>query len=232
MKPNPHSGPSKATGGAAGFTGTAGKPGAVTPVVEQILGPASSASAESVEVPERWRWHQRTLLQLRDRLQSERGLRQAAAVELLEPHSLSEADSASDEFDRALALGGLSVTQDTLMEINEALGRIQSGRYGVCEVSGEPIPDERLRAIPWARYTCGVEQRLEQSGVVPGAGVGVVHSVRRGGQVRMEGAVTGMSAGDEPEASVLAANDEALEPVLPLPPPPSGQHGGSARSSP
>jgi RNA polymerase-binding transcription factor DksA len=228
MKPSKHIGPAPAPAGKAGL---AGKPNVTTPVVEQILaGTTSAGRGEGDAVPERWRWHYRTLLQLRDRLRSERGLRQASANGLLEPHSLSEADSASDEFDRALALGGLSVTQDTLLEVNEALGRIRSGRYGECEVSGQPIPEERLRAIPWTRYTCAVEQRLEEAGVRPGAGVGAVHSVRRGGQVRMVGAVTGMAPGDEPDAAVLAANDEALE-AVPLPPP-NGPRDESAPSSP
>ena len=30
------------------------------------------------------------------------------------------------------------------------LARIEAGTYGLCRVSGLPIPKERLRAIPWA----------------------------------------------------------------------------------
>ncbi len=40
-----------------------------------------------------------------------------------------------------------------LHEINHALDRISDGTYGICEVTGEPIPTERLRAIPWATMT-------------------------------------------------------------------------------
>ncbi|WP_256794472.1 TraR/DksA C4-type zinc finger protein [Terrabacter sp. Ter38] len=40
-----------------------------------------------------------------------------------------------------------------LVEIDAALQRITDGRYGRCEVCGEAIPDERLRARPTAR-TC------------------------------------------------------------------------------
>jgi RNA polymerase-binding transcription factor DksA len=35
-------------------------------------------------------------------------------------------------------------------EIDAALARIDDGSYGLCRVSGLPIPKERLRAIPWA----------------------------------------------------------------------------------
>ena len=33
---------------------------------------------------------------------------------------------------------------------DQALERLKAGTYGVCVVSGKPIPKERLRAIPWA----------------------------------------------------------------------------------
>jgi DnaK suppressor protein len=38
----------------------------------------------------------------------------------------------------------------TLDAIERAEARLEDGTYGVSVVSGEPIPDERLQAIPWA----------------------------------------------------------------------------------
>jgi DnaK suppressor protein len=38
----------------------------------------------------------------------------------------------------------------TLEAIERAEERLEEGTYGVSVVSGEPIPDERLEAIPWA----------------------------------------------------------------------------------
>jgi len=40
-----------------------------------------------------------------------------------------------------------------LFEIESALGRIESGAFGVCEETEEPIETERLRAIPWTRLS-------------------------------------------------------------------------------
>jgi len=40
-----------------------------------------------------------------------------------------------------------------LMEIEMALSRIESGVYGVCEETEEPIEMERLLAIPWTRLS-------------------------------------------------------------------------------
>jgi len=38
----------------------------------------------------------------------------------------------------------------TVTDINEALDRIEAGTYGRCVSCGNPIPDERLEAVPWA----------------------------------------------------------------------------------
>ncbi len=40
-----------------------------------------------------------------------------------------------------------------LFEIESALGRIESGAFGLCEETDEPIEIERLRAIPWTRLS-------------------------------------------------------------------------------
>jgi RNA polymerase-binding transcription factor DksA len=40
--------------------------------------------------------------------------------------------------------------QATLKEVNRALERIEKGTYGISEVSGKPIPVERLEVLPWA----------------------------------------------------------------------------------
>jgi len=41
--------------------------------------------------------------------------------------------------------------QEDLREIDAALARIERGKYGVCEVCGKDIPEERLEALPEAR---------------------------------------------------------------------------------
>ncbi len=40
--------------------------------------------------------------------------------------------------------------QRTLEAIDRAEQRIEDGSYGKSVISGEPIPDERLEALPWA----------------------------------------------------------------------------------
>lgn len=50
-----------------------------------------------------------------------------------------------------------------LAEIDHALLKIQDGSYGFCEESGEPIHPARLEAIPTARYTLAVQEKMERS---------------------------------------------------------------------
>ncbi len=57
-----------------------------------------------------------------------------------------------------------TATQTRLFEVLEAIRRIQRGRYGICEVTGQPIEPERLRVIPWARYSLKGQEELEKGG--------------------------------------------------------------------
>lgn len=40
-----------------------------------------------------------------------------------------------------------------LLEVESALGRVESGNFGICEETDENIETERLRAIPWTRLS-------------------------------------------------------------------------------
>ena len=48
-------------------------------------------------------------------------------------------------------------SRQTLEAIEKAEARLEEGTYGVSVVSGDPIPDERLEAIPWADRNVGEE---------------------------------------------------------------------------
>ena len=49
-----------------------------------------------------------------------------------------------------------------LQQIDSAIGRINSGKYGYCLKTGKPIPKERLRAIPYALYTVEAQNELDR----------------------------------------------------------------------
>jgi RNA polymerase-binding transcription factor DksA len=61
------------------------------------------------------------------------------------------ADTATDTFERERDLGLLDDLEAEFRELEDALGRIDAGTYGIDEVTGEPIDPARLEALPAAR---------------------------------------------------------------------------------
>ena len=59
-----------------------------------------------------------------------------------------EGDTLAVERERDLALSNQA--RQAVEQIDAALDRIKAGTYGICVASGKSIPQERLRAIPWA----------------------------------------------------------------------------------
>lgn len=125
----------------------------------------------------RWAWHYKVLVGLRDRLIERESEKLREACEPIEPHSMHDADSATDEFDHDLALTFLAADQSALTEISDAIQRIVEGTYGTCQATGVRLPKERLRAIPWCRYSREEEERLEQKGEVRYPRVPRVYSI-------------------------------------------------------
>ena len=74
-------------------------------------------------------------------------------------------DRATQESDRNFELRIRDRERKLLNKVNEALERIDSGEFGVCELCGEEIGDARLKARPVTTFCidCKMEQeRLER----------------------------------------------------------------------
>ena len=89
-------------------------------------------------------------------------LRQRAEGGEASAFGMHQADAGSDAYDRDFALSLLSQEQDALNEINEAMTRMESGTYGICEMSGKKIPEIRLEALPFTRYTVECQEQIER----------------------------------------------------------------------
>jgi RNA polymerase-binding protein DksA len=72
------------------------------------------------------------------------------------------ADLGTDNSEIENIIGLMSSERKMLSEIDDALGRIEEGTYGICEGNGEPIQKPRLNAIPWARYCVPCATLLEK----------------------------------------------------------------------
>lgn len=70
-----------------------------------------------------------------------------------------EAALASDSSTKEMAVATLERERRTLAEIEAALARMKKGEYGICASCGEPIPEARLKALPWARVCVKCAER-------------------------------------------------------------------------
>lgn len=76
-------------------------------------------------------------------------------------------DLASMEIDQDRLFAHSEQERDTLRLIEEALRRMDEGTYGLCLLTGEPIPIERLRQVPWARHVERVQEKIERGELAP-----------------------------------------------------------------
>lgn len=72
------------------------------------------------------------------------------------------ADRASEETDRALELRTRDRQRKLVSKIDAALRRIDSGEFGYCDVTGEPISLKRLDARPIATMTLEAQEKHER----------------------------------------------------------------------
>src|SRR5580704_567550 len=165
---------------------------ATPPARAKKAGPATSASIlgdhvaprttnGKIKIKPQWLPFHTHLMELRERLvQQMSGLAKESAEEMSN-YSLHMADSGTDNFDRDFALSLLSSDQDAIYEIEEALKRIEKDTYGICELTGKPIPKNRLDAIPWTRFTVEAQSQLEREGALRQRRLGTLGTVDSGG---------------------------------------------------
>lgn len=53
-------------------------------------------------------------------------------------------------------------SSEALRQIHAALARIDAGTYGYCLECGEPIPEKRLHALPWAPHCIECQELLDE----------------------------------------------------------------------
>ncbi|MFL5691661.1 MAG: TraR/DksA family transcriptional regulator [Ktedonobacteraceae bacterium] len=110
----------------------------------------------------------------RQRLEAKRKELQESIADLTEAHPTPvgaiEASDGPQDFEE-VAVDFLETQQEQSLLVNEqallaeverALKRIDQGTYGKCTNCGQPIPEKRLEALPWASRDVKCEEQLEQ----------------------------------------------------------------------
>ena len=101
----------------------------------------------------------------RERQRVVRGLGGLEPLESDEPATdQHHADQASDLYDNELDEGLSDDLRAELAAVERAEERLAAGTYGLSIESGEPIPDERLEAVPTAERTAEEQARFERGG--------------------------------------------------------------------
>ena len=145
---------------------------------EQILGTGVNPRGDLPPIDPKWQRYYDKLIQLRDQLIDASGdLHQKAREVSPDPIQQEPSDSGTEEFQRDQLLGTLSLDQVTLVEVHDALSRIESGTYGICQQTGKAIPEARLNAVPWTRFTVEAQQELEDHNQTAKAGIGALGDV-------------------------------------------------------
>ena len=98
----------------------------------------------------------------RERIENElralRGDRGDGELSKVDQHT---ADAGSELFENERDQSVIDRLERELEAIDRAEQRVEEGTYGISVESGEPIPDGRLEAIPWAERTAEEQARFE-----------------------------------------------------------------------
>ena len=113
---------------------------------------------------------ERTRLQgIRDDLQRERADATSDTSEELSSFDQHPGDVGTETFEMERNVSLLEQVESELEEIEGAFGRLERGDYGRCQACGRPIGDERLEAMPAARFCIEDQAKAEREAGYPGS---------------------------------------------------------------
>lgn len=97
----------------------------------------------------------------RKELLSNTGDREEIRIE----HAAEEFDRLQQQLNREVAIRNLHRESVLLKQVQAALSRIGDETFGTCLRCDEPIPEKRLKAVPWAAYCVPCQEIVDrQSG--------------------------------------------------------------------
>lgn len=69
------------------------------------------------------------------------------------------ADSAQATAERSRVIALVETLRERLVDIDIAIGKLDTSAFGLCEICSEPIPSERLEAIPHVRLCASCKSK-------------------------------------------------------------------------
>jgi DnaK suppressor protein len=102
------------------------------------------------------------LLDLRERLFTEIRQKQSEATNVQDAGVPDPGDAGMTEDLRTFIHQLSDSKRAEILEIDEALLRIDDGTYGICEKCGEEIDTKRLSVMPYARHCIACQEEIEE----------------------------------------------------------------------
>jgi len=121
------------------------------------------AKAATVEVPrDRYQALRRRLQNQRDEILDMYKQDLRAGQESADDGTEDIVDRANNAYNRELMFSLSDNERATLLQIENALGRMDDGAYGRCSNCGQTINIQRLEAVPWARFCIDCQELAEK----------------------------------------------------------------------
>jgi DnaK suppressor protein len=111
--------------------------------------------------------YRRLLEQKKTELSTELAKARNAEEETTEESTQDIADKAVSSYTREFLYSLTDSERTVLLQIDEALGRVEEGTYGLCGNCGKEMNEKRLTAVPWTPY-CVDCQELAEKGLLEG----------------------------------------------------------------
>jgi DnaK suppressor protein len=109
--------------------------------------------------------YRRLLEDKKSTLSAEIAKTRSAEEETTEESTQDIADKAVSSYTREFLYSLTDGERTTLLQIDDALTRIDDGAYGLCLNCGQLMTEKRLNAVPWAPY-CLDCQELSEKGML------------------------------------------------------------------
>jgi DnaK suppressor protein len=127
--------------------------------------PSTAAKAVRMSKKEMEKYR-RLLEEKKTTLSSDLAKTRSAEEETTEESTQDIADKAVSSYTREFLYSLTDGERSTLLQIDDALNRIDDVTYGMCINCGQSIAEKRLTAVPWTPY-CVDCQELSEKGMLP-----------------------------------------------------------------
>jgi len=124
---------------------------------------ATTSTARASKLPKKeLEKYRRLLEEKKNSLSVDLARARDAEEETTEESTQDIADKAVSSYTREFLYSLSDSDRTTLVQIDEALGRIDDGTYGACANCGVMMVEKRLMAVPWTPYCIDCQELLEK----------------------------------------------------------------------